>query len=284
MLRVADVAWIDSLVSAIGSSQGCGRCPGQPRASAWLHGIYFREMSAYDFFLDAEKQKKLVMRREPVLRYPAPPEQCWGEIYVWTDRGRAAVIGCVFGGPGETVNHRIFHEFHSLAPKPLVAVGGATGWQPQEAGITFEPVPNTAEPDKDKARRLTQMWSIARRFSASMNWNNMEVTLRFLPQPLYRYELPEKDSSVVDGAVFAFAHNEIDDPEVLLIIEAQRTGNDVHWHYAPARLTNREARVEYKGKEIWRAAADLPGMFDGVTTKRYGVYLVKTIPHAVDGK
>ena len=37
-------------------------------------------------------------------------------------------------------------------------------WQPEEPGIEFRPVPETAEPDKDKARRLAQMWSIARRF------------------------------------------------------------------------------------------------------------------------
>ena len=27
------------------------------KASAWLHDVYFREMSAYEFFFDAEKQK-----------------------------------------------------------------------------------------------------------------------------------------------------------------------------------------------------------------------------------
>jgi hypothetical protein len=68
----------------------------ESKTSASLHRILSREMSAYNFYLDAEKQQKLIMRREPVLRYPAPPEGCWGEIYVWTDRGRAAVVGCVF--------------------------------------------------------------------------------------------------------------------------------------------------------------------------------------------
>jgi hypothetical protein len=253
-------------------------------ASARLHEIFFREMSAYNFFLDAEKQKKLILRREPVLRYPASPTDYCGEIYVWTERGRAAVIGCVFAGEAENATYRLFHEFHSLTTKPLVTVGGDTRWQPEEAGIEFKLVPDKAEPDKNKARRLTEMWRIARRFNASMIWKNMEVDLRFLPQPLYRYELSDEDSPLVDGAVFAFAHKELDDPEVLLVLEARRMGNETHWLYAPARLTDREAWVKYEGKEIWRTSTSSAGIFDGVTTKRYGVFIVKEIPREVGRK
>jgi hypothetical protein len=104
------------------------------------------------------------------------------------------------------------------------------------------------------------------------------------PGHLYRYELRGNDSSLVDGALFAYAHCEIDYPEVLLIIEAQRMRNEVRWHYAAAGLTDREAWVKYNGKEVWRAAAGSKGIIDGVSTARYGVFLVKTIPHEVDGK
>ncbi len=297
MVRLKSLATVGCAFSAlliIGGSTAWSQEAEPPKAaaaareesntSAWLHGIYYREMAAYDFFLDAERQHKLFMRREPVLRYPAPPENCWGEIYVWTERGRPAVVGCVFGGPGETTRHRIFHEFHSLSPKPLVTVGGATGWQPAEAGLKFEPVPDATAVDIDKARRLTQMWAIARRFKASMNWNNTNVELRFVPQPLYRYEVTDADLSVVDGALFAYAHNEIDDPELLLVIEAQRVGNEVRWYYAPVRFTNREAWVKFKGEEVWRIGAGGPGIFDGVKTKPYGVFLVKTIRHDAQAK
>ena len=135
------------------------------------------------------------------------------------------------------------------------------------------------EPDKDKARRLTQMWAIARRFKASMIWNNTTVELRFLPQPLYRYEITDERAGIVDGALFAYAHDEIDDPELLLVIEAQRAGKEVRWHYAPVRFTNREAWVKYKAEEVWRIGAGGAGIFDGVTTKPYGVFFVKTIRH-----
>jgi len=117
-----------------------------------------------------------------------------------------------------------------------------------------------------------------------MFWKNMNVDLRFLSKPLYRYEVPDEGSSIVDGAVFAYAHKELDDPEVLLIIEAQRVGHEVRWHYALARLTDREAWVKCEGKEIWRTAADSAGIFDGVITKPYGVFIVKMIPRNRDGR
>jgi len=61
-------------------------------------------------------------------------------------------------------------------------------------------------------------------------------------------------------------------------------GTELRWRFAPVRFTNREAWLKYNGKEVWRSAAGSVDVFDGVTTKRYGVHLVKTIPHAVDGK
>ena len=102
------------------------------------------------FYLDAEKKQELPMRREPALRYPAPPEDYWGEIYVWTDRGIPAVVGGVFEIKGRDHAHQIFHEFHSLARQPLFEVGGETGWQPEEDGIKLRPVPDATEPDDEK--------------------------------------------------------------------------------------------------------------------------------------
>jgi hypothetical protein len=64
----------------VASSKDLAAAQTESKISASLHRIFRREMSAYSFYLDAEKQQKLIMRPEPVLRYPAPPEDCWGEI------------------------------------------------------------------------------------------------------------------------------------------------------------------------------------------------------------
>jgi hypothetical protein len=45
----------------------------ESKEAAWLRGAFFREMSAYHFYLDAERQHEFPIRREPALRYPAAP-------------------------------------------------------------------------------------------------------------------------------------------------------------------------------------------------------------------
>lgn len=252
--------------------------PEESKESKRLHDLFMREISPYEFSISGPKPQKLVMRREPVFRYPNAADW-WGEIFVWTDRGRPVVVGSIWGGKRPDATRRIFHEFHSLAAKPLIASGGATGWQPEEEGVTFQLVPDGEEPARDKAGRLTQMGAIASRFSATMMAGDAEVDLLFMPQQIYRYELTGDDSPVVDGALFAYVARSggSNDPEVLLALEAQPTEHGLRWHYAPFRFTNREAWVKYKGEELWRVQAGVPGIFDGVTTKRYGTFLVKTL-------
>ena len=221
VLGIAALGRFGRSVPATTTSQGSGALRDEGDAAAWLHRLFHREMSAYSFFLDAELQHKLAMQPEPVLTFPAKLVDYAGQVYVWTDRGRPAVVGCVFAGQVENTDRfRLFHEFHSLSLKPLAEVGGADGWQPEEAGIKFEPVPDMAEPGEKKDRRLTQMRAIVHRFDSSMIWRDMKVELPLLTRLLYRYEVPDNDPVLVDGAVFAYGHKEIQDPEVLLIVES----------------------------------------------------------------
>ena len=105
--------------------------------------------------------------------------------------------------------------------------------------------------------------------------------MRLLTQPIYRYEITDAKSPIVDGAVFAFVWTAGTDPEALVVIESRRTDKGVAWFYAPARFTNCEAWLQYQGKEVWRADPSPAGIFDGVTTTRYGAFQVKTI--AIEG-
>ena len=251
----------------------------ETKKSAWLHEIYVREAAEYEFYQDAAKRQKLELRREPVMRWSSDADY-HGEVYVWTHRGRPGIVGCIFSGPQGDSARRIMHEFHSLAPQPLVAgARGGTGWLPQEPGITLQPVSDAPQPADNEARRLTQMRDLARRFSAHMATPESKWELRLLPQPIYRYERTDEDSPVVDGAVFAYVWTIGTDPEVLLVIEARRTDGEVRWHSAPARFTNRQAWVKYQDREIWRVDAATVGIFDGVTSKRYGAFSVKTVPN-----
>jgi hypothetical protein len=252
------------------------------KRTARLHEVYLRDASEYKFFLDDQKREELELRREPVMRWTSEADYN-GEVYVWTHRGAAAIVGCVFSGPQGKNARQIMHEFHSLSPNPLHAgARGGSGWLPQEPGITLEPVPGAPEPAGNPARRLTQMRDLARRFTAQVQRENSKWEMRLLTQPLYRFEISAEDSPVVDGAVFTFVWTAGTDPEVLIVIEARRTDKGVGWFYAPARFTNCEAWVQYQGKEIWRADPATVGIFDGVTSKRYGAFQVKTISNQGD--
>jgi hypothetical protein len=268
---------------------GIGGSPASPQQSesskdqtetkkvAWLHENYLREASEYDFFLDEPKRKKLELRPEPVMRWSSSGDYN-GEVYVWTYQGSAAVVGCIFSGPSGKTGRSIFHEFHSLAPNPLHAgKNGGSRWLPDEPGIKLESIPDAPEPAMNQARRLTQMRELARRFTSQVERENVRSEMRLLPQPIYRYEITDEKSPVVDGAVFAFVWTAGTDPEVLIVLEARRTDQEVRWHYAAARFTNREAWLKYQDREVWRAAPATVGIFDGVTTKPYGAFSVKTI-------
>lgn len=251
----------------------------EAKISDRLHEAFLRDVSDYDFALEADDRQKLELRREPVMRFTAGPDDFQGEVYVWTDHGVGAVVGCVWTGAVQGQRRRIFHEFHSLTSQPLVSgPGGGTRWHSEEPGLKLEPIPDAPVPAENEARRLTQMRNLARSFSADMTKEGVKGDLRLLPQPLYRYKPTNKDSQVIDGALFAYvwAGGPLD-PEVFLVIEARREGSRASWQFAPARFTNREATVKHKGREVWRAEPDSPGIFDGVTTKRYFVLPVKTI-------
>jgi hypothetical protein len=248
------------------------------KRTAWLHDVYLGQASAYQFFLDDQKKQQLELRREPVMRWTSEGDYN-GEVYVWTHQGAAVVVGCIFSGPQGKDARGILHEFHSLSPNPLHAgARGGSGWLSQEAGIRLEPVADAPEPAKNQTRRLAQMRDLARRFTAQVRRENSKWEMRLLPQPIYRYEIADENSPVVDGAVFAFLWTAGTDPEVLITVEARRTDEGVRWFYAPARFTNCEAWLQYQGKEVWRANPATVGIFDGVTTRRYGAFVVKTIP------
>jgi hypothetical protein len=252
------------------------------KRNARLHEVYLREASEYQFFLDDQKREDLKLRREPIMRWTSDGDYN-GEVFVWTHEGAAAVVGCIFSGPRGKDARQVMHEFHSLSSTPLGSGGRAgSGWHPREPGIRLEPIPDAPEPAGNPARRLTQMRDLARRFTAQVQRENSKWEMRLLTQPLYRYEISADDSPVVDGGVFTFVWTAGTDPEVLVVIEARRTDKGVRWFYSAARFTNCEAWLQYQGKDVWRADPATIGIFDGVTTKPYGAFQVKTIPNPAD--
>jgi hypothetical protein len=173
-----------------------------------------------------------------------------GLTAIYALHGRAQAVVCVYPWDG-----RLVHDFGSLSRGRLTGeLNGTTFWQPDQAGVTFQPIPNADRPRGTPAARLLQLKELARtRFSAQLfGWkpdDSDREELRLLSRPLYRYEEPTGE--VVDGAVFSFVVGV--DPEVLLLIEAVEHAGEPRWEYAFARRTSGELLGRLDDTIVWRA-------------------------------
>jgi hypothetical protein len=93
------------------------------------------------------------------------------------------------------------------------------------------------------------MRSLAQEFVGFSTPQGRELRLRTLRQPLYRYE--SEDPDVLDGAVFGMFLDW--DPEIMLLIEARKAGDDVQWHFGVGRFNCTPLRVTYHGSDVWNA-------------------------------
>jgi hypothetical protein len=203
---------------------------------------------SYQITLASNAADKLNLIEEPLLRFD---DQVTGvvdaTVFVWTlDDQPLAIASVWIRKTGQE-----FHEFQSLAAGALTATNqGQAKWTPAQPGIERKPPPAAQPPAATAARRLNQMRDLAREYSATVTgWENDQQVLRLLPQPVYRYGRP--DGAVADGAIFAYCKGT--NPEVLLLVEAVKTGNELQWKYAFARMTARGCEVRRDDLVAWSA-------------------------------
>lgn len=249
-----------------------------------LHRIYLGEADGYAIFRDASRKEKVELKREPVYVWTNPVRggEQDGEVYIWTCRGRAEVLGTFFSFPA--IGPRgLHHELHALSTTTLdVTRPGAHGWSPQGPGIQLAAVAGAQAPGRSAPQRLSQMRALTRDFAADTEDDKgRRWELRLLPQPLYRYESTDPD--VVDGAVFAFVTSAGTDPEVLLVLEARKDAGETapSWRYALGRFTDMKARVRHKGKEVFSVPL-IPWDSTPITNAPYRIFGDRKIP-AVEG-
>jgi hypothetical protein len=219
----------------------------------------FREMAGdYEIVAADEPARKFTLRSAPVLRWSQPERIAdGGAVYVWLDAGRPVVIGTMFAWPlnGKPI---VAHEMHALTIGPMRAsYQGKDLWQLEKPALEFKRLTRAEAPAMTVAKRLLQMRTLGREFSASSITRETarESELRLLPQPLYRYELknqPDPLNGLLDGAILSFVQGT--DPEVLMILEARRDGDDAFWQYALARFSDRQLVVKHDDAEVWRVA------------------------------
>ena len=232
--------------------------------SAKLLKLHRDEASRWDIFVDAQRTNKAKFVSEPVYRWTnaSRANGQTGAMFVWTFEGRPVAIGGVFSNP-EAGRRVIMHEFHALGPLRITAQlnDSKYQWLPG-AGVPVHPLPDSPVPAATAKQRATQMRDIAREFTAhTVDDVGVRWQLRLLSRPLFRYEKPEND--VIDGALFAFVSDAGTDPEIILVLEAVKTGEKVTWHYRSVRFSISSLYVQYKGKDVWTSLRDrATGVFE----------------------
>jgi hypothetical protein len=100
---------------------------------------------------------------------------------------------------------------------------------------------------------------------------NVRFPLRLLTTPLHRYDTT---GALVSrgGALFAFCQQT--DPELLLLLEARKSGAGYRWEYAVAGFSNIDLYLRLDGSEVWR---DAPAFSSGQGVHSGGVVQVVEI-------
>jgi len=230
------------------------------------------EAAHYRIVREDDPQAKIELRDRPILKWSNPSEGAlFGSVVLWTVDGRPEAVASIYRWYDAK---KEFHaEFKSLSTHPLQTTRDKEpAWDAGESDMKFHVLAHDSLPADKEGRRAQQMRDIARRFTADLvHPNKGRNALRLLTQPVYRYEkLPE---GLLDGALFAFVQGT--DPEVFLLIEAEKTGNGARWRYAASRMNMYELHLALDAKEVWSA--------DELTWKdvsdRHGPYAINMLDY-----
>jgi hypothetical protein len=190
-----------------------------------------------------------VLIADPILRWSNPvAQEDDAGLFLWTRQGRPEAAAQFF------VRKNLWmHEFQSLSEGTFtVNWNGQTVWSPRQAGLKFEPIPDSPPPDRNATVRLRQMRTIADSFTAAVEFQydkDSHYELRLLPRPVYRYRAGDGDA--LDGTLWAFVQGT--NPEVLLLIESRLTPDRaLRWNYAFAAMTSYPAEAKRNGTSVWK--------------------------------
>jgi hypothetical protein len=225
------------------------------------------EAAHYQIVRDDDPQANIELREKPILKWSNPTEGAlFGSVVLWTVDGRPEVVASIYRWYTEK---KEFHaEFKSLSTHRLRTTRDKSpAWDSGEPDIQFHVLENDSPPADTAGRRTQQMRDIARRFAADLvHPRKGRNVLRLLPQPVYRYEkLP---GELLDGALFAFVQGT--DPEVFLLIEAEKADRGARWRYAASRMNMFELHLSLDNKETWSA----PELTWNDVADRHGPYTI----------
>jgi hypothetical protein len=238
------------LTPVLAAAQEPPASPAQQNADT-LRGFYAKTAARYEFFHDLAKPQPLKLIDKPVMAWTNDGD--WsGDVFIWNQGERPAVIGCICAGPTDNKSLMVFQEFHLLSDEPIAPADmhGEFRWTPKE-GLKLRPLEGAPEPAETPVLRQAQMRRLVAEFTAHMQADGT-WELRLLSQPLLRYQ--PKEGPVVDGALFTYVWTKGTDPEMILLLECRKTKEGLAWFYAPVRFTYREVWLKHRDNEVWRGA------------------------------
>lgn len=201
---------------------------------------------------------KKLLKPHLVIRWPNPVRAVNdGATAIWTENGRPKAACCIWASTDGTLGLSPGLLSESMM---IAELEGETIWRPkrmESAATELRSIPQSPPPAETPAQRLRQMKLLAKRFSSDLQRVNDREAFRLLPAPVYRYELPPplddnpnelKGPGLLDGALFAFVQGT--DPEMLLMIEARRSGDSYKWQYSASKRTRSPITVFLDGKLV----------------------------------
>jgi hypothetical protein len=279
VLRYVYLAWF--IISIANSSAAEPAQTEQAQRDAWTN-YYARQLSRYNFNLESDPDMSLTVDPKAKLRWANPVRmgRTHGDLFIWTYRGRAALVGTIFSydvpDEAEPSQRRVAHGFHSLSTETIV---GTRDGEPLPEipgpGVQFQLIKGAPTPAATRPLRLAQMRMLFKEFEASIRDTGVTQPLRPLPQPVYRYETKQMDE---DGAVFAYVAGT--DPELIMVLESRATDDGPKWHFAAGRYANVPLELKHRGATVWEF--DGPASHKGGYFSQHDVDLQPLVP-AVDG-
>ena len=240
------------ILTSIGVS--CAFVRGDDEAETLLRAERLAEMTkrwqAYEAsVVRDDKATKLEPHLQPLLRWNDPARKDApikdGSLWAWGTKGRPAALLTQESYRGQWVC-----ELISVSTADRVAVVTNSGWRwsPKQPGLQlleFKEVPSPAE---NAPVRLAQMRALARRFEiVQIGHDDTIYKLRFMPQPIHRYD--DTSSGLIDGALFTYAWGT--NPEAIAVVECQRKRSKSTWRYGFLPITVARIEAKLEGEKVW---------------------------------
>jgi hypothetical protein len=220
-----------------------------------------RHAMAAKVYATADPDHPFAPLKEPVLhRAQEVQGSSKGSVFLWVEpSGRPAATCDVFLFDEGPNRYSLNNEWHSLSASPLRAESSiGILFNATRPGLEWRPIRNSPAPADTPTLRDRQARRLAERFSADLvDRKQTRFHLRLLTTPLYRHDTTDSLISR-GGALFAFCQQT--DPELLLLIEARRSGAGYRWEYGVAGFSDMDLYLRLDGNEVWR---DVPAFTSG---------------------